>query len=177
MNVTAFERLIETCERDLYSFCRYLAMDGPTASDLYQETALAAFEMRNRIDPEQNPKSFLFSIAVGKWKNMRRKAARRQSLVPEVSLTQMNAAWHVSDNAYTPENEAIKAAQRECIHQIISAMKDKFRLPLILYYFDDCSTEAISAILKIPAGTVKSRLHKGRTLLKDTLIKEGFNDG
>jgi RNA polymerase sigma-70 factor (ECF subfamily) len=54
-------------------------------------------------------------------------------------------------------------------------MDDKFRIPLILFYFDDCGVEAISEICKIPRGTVKSRLHKGRAMLRESLNKEGFD--
>ena len=172
MTVPEFEQFLEAYEQDVFAFCKHLAMCHHTACDLYQDTALAAFEMMARIDPAQNPKSFLFAIAAGKWKNMRRKAARRQTIAPEMGL---------EDWANTPgqeRNPTAKAAEttlmQTALHKAIAEMKDKFRIPLILHYFDDCTTEAIAGICGIPAGTVKSRLHKARALLKKHMEKEGF---
>ena len=173
MNALEFERLLEVYGRDVYSFCRYLSNDGHIAADLYQETALAAFEMMGRIDSSQNPKSLLLSIAVGKWKNMRRKAVRRQGIAPEIPLDDAQS----TNSANPPAEAALTNLQRESIQKALSHIKDKFRVPLILHYFDDSPLETIAAILQIPVGTVKSRLHKGRALLKTALEKEGITNG
>jgi len=171
MNHFEFENFLETHERDIYSFCRHLTMDTELAAELYQDTVIAAFEMADRIDVDNNPKAFLLAIAAGKWKNMRRKAARRQGIVPEVPL---DAAYNAAggDN---PEKAAIDAQRQESIGAALAGLDEKFRVPLILHYFDDFSTQEISRILKIPAGTVKSRLHKGRALMKVELKKEGIS--
>ncbi|MCL2216575.1 MAG: RNA polymerase sigma factor [Defluviitaleaceae bacterium] len=172
MNVLEFERFLEVNGRDVYSFCGYLA--GEARDDLYQETALAAFEMIGRLDPSQNPKSFLFSIAVGKWKNIRRKAVRRQGIAPESPLEELPAN---PDRANPPEEAALSNQQREIIQKALGQIKDKFRVPLILHYFDESPLEAIAKILQIPEGTVKSRLYKGRALLKKALEREGITYG
>ncbi|MCL1788482.1 MAG: RNA polymerase sigma factor [Defluviitaleaceae bacterium] len=172
MTVPEFEQFLEAYEQDVFTFCRHLAMDYHTACDLYQETALAAFEMLARIDPAQSPKSFLFAIAAGKWKNMRRKAIRRQTIAPEMPLEDWANAPGQERNptAKAAETTVMQAA----LHKAIGEMKDKFRIPLILHYFDDCPQETIAAVCAIPVGTVKSRLHKARSLLKNAMEKEGF---
>lgn len=173
MSISEFEKFLEQYEKDIYSFCRHLAMDSDIGWELYQETALAAFEMRGKINLESNPKSLLLSIAAGKWKNMRRKAARRQDIAPEV---QLDLAWNAAEKS-TTESEAERKQRNRIICKALSEIKDKFRIPLILHYFDDMPTEAIGRVLKIPAGTVKSRLFKGRELLKKSLTKEGISYG
>lgn len=170
MDFEDFEKLLHEYERDVYSFCRHLTQDSEAASELFQETALAAFEMRSKIDAENNPKSLLLSIAVGKWKNMRRKSARRLAIAPEIS--EENALE--TAGAENTEATAIRNQINAAVRNALADMKDKFRIPLILHYFDDMQTEAIGQTLKIPQGTVKSRLHKGRQLLKKSLRKEGF---
>jgi RNA polymerase sigma-70 factor (ECF subfamily) len=145
-------------------------MDIHTANDLYQETVLHAFEGIALIDVSKNPKSYLFSIAVGKWKNMSRKANRRNFIAPEISLEA--AAW--AADGEKPESIAEKNERNRCIQKGLTAMKDRFRVPLLLFYFDHFSLEDIATLCKIPIGTVKSRLHKGRALLKKTLEKEGL---
>ena len=64
---------------------------------------------------------------------------------------------------------------QQAIAAALAKLDDKFRVPLILHYFDDMSMLEIGQILQIPAGTVKSRLHKGRALLKAALGKEGIS--
>ena len=170
MDVSDFERFLQVHERDLYSFCRYLAMDIHVANDLYQETVLHAFEGIALIDVSKNPKSYLFSIAVGKWKNFSRKINRRKVVAPEITLE--TAIWATDGNE--PESLAEQNELKRCIQKCLKNMKDKFRVPLLLFYFDDFPIETIATLCEIPVGTVKSRLHKGRTLLKKNLEKEGF---
>ena len=165
MDRNTFEELISSHEKDLYSFCSYLS--AAMAPDLYQDTVLAAFEARAKIDPSQNPRAFLFSIAAGKWKNMRRKAARRQKLRPDP---------HPEDliSKDDPEAQTQDTLARESIQSALATLDDKFRIPLILHYFDDLSLVSIAQICNVPQGTIKSRLHKGRALMMAALEKEGF---
>ncbi|MCL2287196.1 MAG: RNA polymerase sigma factor [Firmicutes bacterium] len=175
MTVAEFEQFLEAYEQDVFTFCKHLAMDHHAASDLYQETALAAFEMAERIDAAQNPKSFLFAIAAGKWKNTRRKAFRRQTIAPETRLEEWTNTSSTGSAGSNPTADAAQQALAQtAIHKAISQLKDKLRIPLILHYFDDCPMDTIVAICGIPTGTVKSRLHKARELMRKALEKEGI---
>jgi RNA polymerase sigma-70 factor (ECF subfamily) len=170
MNAVEFEQFITEYEKDLYSFC--CCLSGGADGDLYQDTVLAAFEMRARIDFTRNPKSLLFSVAVGKHKNARRKAWRRNAKVPQISLDE--CAWEEPKTSDSTETIAQSNFEREAIQKALAGLHDKFRIPLILHYFDDMKLEEIAEICKVPKGTIKSRLHKGRSLLKAVLEKEGF---
>jgi RNA polymerase sigma-70 factor (ECF subfamily) len=174
MNLTEFESLIQRHEKDVFSFCRYLTMDKSAADDLYQDTVLQAFESIGRIDVARNPKTLLFSIAVGKWKNARRKAGRRNAIAPMASLEDFAEGVSSDDD---PERQALDAMLKDRVRASLAGMDDKFRIPLLLFYFDDCDLETVSRICKIPRGTVKSRLHKGRALLRESLKEEGFDYG
>ena len=172
MDSAEFEEFLQINEADIFSFCRHLAMDADRAADLYQDTVLTAFEMRERITKAGNPKSLLFSIAVGKWRNIRRKAGRRQMIAPEVPLDDYAAeCLAVSSDSASPESQVQSALLRRTIQEALAGMDDKFRVPLILHYFDDMDLNVISQICKAPKGTIKSRLHKGRALLKHALEK------
>lgn len=69
------EQCIAEYGADIYSFCCCLTGRRQEADDLYQETFLRAVEKQKVLDAEENPKSYLLSIAVLLWKNQRRKAA------------------------------------------------------------------------------------------------------
>ena len=60
------------------------------------------------------------------------------------------------------------------IRQIIQTLPEKFQVPLILFYLSDCTIDQIAAIIKKPPGTVKSRLFKGRNLIKKRLEDAGY---
>ena len=62
----------------------------------------------------------------------------------------------------------------EEVRQIMGALPEKFQVPLLLYYLSDCSIEQIAAIIRKPPGTVKSRLFKGRSLMKKRLEDAGY---
>ena len=78
---------------------------------------------------------------------------------------------------HTGENIEEGYLQKELIiqvRQIIQTLPEKFQVPLILFYLSDCPIEQIAAIIKKPPGTVKSRLYKGRKLIKKRLEDTGY---
>ena len=172
MDVSEFECFLQEYEKDIFSFCCYLTMNSDKADDLYQDTVLQAFEMIEKIDVSNNPKSFFFSIAVGKWKNARRKTKRRNKIAPTILFGDFTGDLI---GGIEPEHQTQITIFMDCINATLSKMDDKFKIPLILFYFDGCNDDSISKICNIPKGTVKSRLHKGRKILKEALEKEGFN--
>jgi RNA polymerase sigma-70 factor (ECF subfamily) len=149
-------------------------MDRDHADDLYQDTVLQAFTFADRIDSANNPKSFLFSIAVRKWKNEQRKGSRRKKLAQAVFLDDLEGM--VADAGIDTERRLETAAVNDCIRRAFADMDDKFRIPMLLYYMDDHDLSSIAGICKIPQGTVKSRLSKGRSLMRDALNKEGYSN-
>jgi len=166
-----FSDFIEFHEKDIYSFCLYLTMNKDDAEELYQDTMLAAVLSLEKIDVAKNPKAFMFSIAAGKWKNTRRKSLRRNAIAPAAGDLDLRDIPGIDNVEASTENAMLKKA----IATALGRLDIKFRIPLILCYFDDCSIEEIAAICKIPKGTVKSRLHKGRSLLRQELTKEGYD--
>lgn len=175
MEVYEFECFLQQYEKDIYSFCYHLTMNKDTADDLYQDTVLQAFEFIDRIDITGNPKSFLFSIAVGKWRNEQRKMKHRNQIAPIQLFDEF--LENITSGENNIDSYVEKKELNECIRNAFSKMKDKYRVPMILYYLDENSIDAISNICSIPNGTVKSRLHKGRELMKKALLKEGhFNE-
>ena len=71
--------------------------------------------------------------------------------------------------------EAIPACSAEDyteLHEAINGLPEKLRVVVILYYFEDMDINAVADILNIPLGTVKSRLFKARSKLKEVLADE-----
>ena len=75
-----------------------------------------------------------------------------------------------------PEQTLLQKEQNEIIHTCIKNLSEKYQLILYLYYSSEISTKEIAACLKLPEGTVKSRLHKARMLVKEQLEVAGYDE-
>ena len=125
-----------------------------------------------KLDWEQNPKALFFSFTYNLWKSDQRKNARRAAIAPCSQLDDEN-----ENLLYSDENVEEKIFRQELIRQtnkIIESLPDKIRIPLILYYLFELSVEQIAQTVKKPPGTIKSRLFKGRSLIKKRLEESGY---
>lgn len=172
MQAKEIEKCIDEFGTDIYRFCLKLCADKTEAEDLYQQTFLKALEAEWKLDWEQNPKALFFSLAHNLWKSDRRKQARRNGLAPCSNLD-------IETEAVLHSEESIEEGflQKELIsevNRILETLPEKIRIPLTLFYVSDCSIAQISAVIKKPPGTVKSRLFKGRNLIKKRLEEAGY---
>ena len=172
MQADDVERCIERFGRDVYRFCIKLTGIKLEADDLYQQTFLRLLEMKVQLDWEDNPKSFLFSVTNGIWKNERRKKARRDFIAPCSSISEMEENLPGQDAS--TENQVFTRLELEDMRKEIGRLNQKLYIPVILYYAFDLSIEEIAVIEKIPEGTVKSRLHKARKILRKGLEEKGY---
>lgn len=172
MNVTELEKCINVYGKDIYTFCMHLAYNQQEAEELYQDTFLKAMELLDGIEAGNNPKSYLLSITIRLWKNRKRKYMWRRRIAGIESLTENEEEADI-DSGYSLEEEVMKKEQIIQIRSAVSTLDEKYRLPVYLYYMEDITISDIAGILKIPKGTVKSRLHKAREILKNKLASEG----
>lgn len=171
-----FIELLEREGKSVYSFCYMLTGNKEEAEDLYQETWLTATQRVNDIDLLKNPKSYLLAVSMGIYKNNRKKAARRARIAPIGELTEELASV-LADKGETPEEKTLRNEIREFIRKETGALPEHLKLPVCLYYTSQLSIEEISQALHIPKGTVKSRLHKARTIIKKRLEEYGYGEG
>ena len=73
MTISELESLIHSSGKDIYSFCEQLTRSRIEAEELYQDIFLQAVQKLDKIDIDNNPKSYLLSMAVMLWKNKKRK--------------------------------------------------------------------------------------------------------
>ena len=171
MTMKELERCIEVYGRDIYTFCLWLVKDQEHAYDLYQDTFLTAIEVIDRIDIEENMKSYLLSISIRIWKNRKRKWAWRNRIAPTVEMAE---DFYV-DFAYEEKDRVLEDERSAYLKSAIAALPEKYRVMILLYYMEEVPQEKIAAILHVPIGTVKSRLYAARKLLKSEL-EEYFHE-
>ena len=122
------------------------------AQDAVHDAILIAYQNRRRLRQEQYFGTWLTRILINVCKKQLRQRKRIAAIeaLPDITLR---------DNPY----QSIEIAEA------VDSLPEKIRLTVILHYVEDYSVKEIKQILGIPEGTVKSRLNKGRTLLKDLL--------
>lgn len=116
---------------------------------------------------ERNPKSFLCAVVFGIYKNSIRKNARHERLAPSESMEGKEEG--VRDFGKDMEQEYLQKELNGKIRECIDLLPEKYRLSLILYYILEMSLVEAAHVMKVPQGTVKSRLFKGRKLMRKRL--------
>lgn len=173
-----FEQFVLEQGKDILQFCRLQANDRDIGNDLYQDTMLKLLKKHKKIKLDQNAKSYALSVSILLWKNRKKKYANRKRLVPMCSLEEMSEAEGdtlVDHKISTPEQTLLKKDERMEVQGFVQELPEKYRLPLLLYYSAQMKVEEIAEVLKLPVGTVKSRLRKGRQIMKEKLEVLGYD--
>lgn len=177
MTITELKQCIDCYGKEIYGFCKHITGNLQDGEDLYQDTFLKAVELADKIELSQNPKSYLISIAVRLWKNRSRKRAWRQRIAGMEALDEHTELYGEAqeNEAKTPEAEVLISEQNAFVSKCVSELEEKYRLPIYLYYSAELSVKEIAECMKLPQGTVKSRLHKARTIIKEKLEVAGYD--
>jgi len=177
MNREELEMCIQAYGKDIYSFCRKLTRSQQEADDLYQDTFLKLVELREKLNIERNPKSYLLSVAVNLWKNKRRKTAWRQRITGTKVSMEDEHVPQVPSKEVPMEEQMISMEEKKLIDRAVRELPEKYRVPVLLFYMEEMKLSEISKILKLPEGTIKSRLYRAKKLLEkelEVLNEEGY---
>ncbi len=182
------EARAERFERDalplldtLYAGAMRMTRKPDDASDLVQETMERAFKAFHQFKPGTNLKAWMFRILTNTYINGYRKKQRQpvQSNADDVEDWQMaSAESHTSHGLRSAEAEALDRLPDGDIKDALAAIPEDFRLAVYLADVEGFAYKEIADIMSTPVGTVMSRLHRGRRLLRDQLkdyaVDRGF---
>lgn len=166
------DQLVEQYSDSVYRYCKSLAYTLEDAEDLYQQTFLKAFEMRKKISMDKNPKAFLLSIATNLWRNQKSKYARRERIAPTISSDLEGVQIEDAEGESDVLEQIVKEEQFERLRKCVDNLPEKQRQVITLFYAGELSLEEIAKVLKIPKGTVKSRLHTAKEQLRREMEEE-----
>ena len=176
MNEEQLEQLVQRSGTDILRFCRITTGNREDGDELYQDTMLTLLEKLDRLDEGQNVKSYAISVAIKLWKGRRRKLARRLRLVPQESLDALMEQGIQAGSEGSPEEMLLRQARVQHVRSLVGQLPEQYRLPIQLYYSAGLTVCAIAEVLKLPENTVKSRLHRGKKLIR-TKLEELDDDG
>ena len=154
----------------MYNFAYRLTLDADDAKDLLQDTYLKAYRFIESFQKGTNAKAWLFRILKNSFINDYRKKSKEPSKVDYQEVESYYNSEEV-DRQITPDLrvEALKDMIGDEISNALNALDVDFRTVIILCDLEGFKYEEMAKILDIPIGTVRSRLHRARNLLKEKL--------
>ena len=154
----------------MYNFAYRLTLDADDAKDLLQDTYLKAFRFIDSFQQGTNAKAWLFRILKNSFINDYRKKSKEPSKVDYQEVETFYNSEDV-DRQITPDLrvEALQDMIGDEISIALNSLDVDFRTVIILCDLEGFKYEEMAKILDIPIGTVRSRLHRARNLLKDKL--------
>jgi len=161
----AFERLVVRYGPMVLRVCRDVLADHSAADDAFQATFLVLFRQAGSIRDRDSVGRWLYEVACRVARRARNAESKRRA--QERRALTMEAAT-------SPDHEVSDREWRPILHEEIGRLPSKFRDALVLCYLEGLTVEAAALKLGCPSGTLKSRLGKGRDLLRARLTRRGL---
>jgi len=161
----------------VYRVARHLAGSREEAEDLVQETYARAFRSWRSFQPGTNLRAWMLRILT----NLNIDRGRRQQRAPQTQALEANDYFlydRLSENGDSPSDEerVVERLSQDDIVSALSAVPHDFRDVIVLVDIGDFSYQDAAQILDIPIGTVMSRLHRGRRILKRELAESAVEE-
>jgi RNA polymerase sigma-70 factor (ECF subfamily) len=162
----------------VYRVARHLAGSREEAEDLVQETYARAFRSWRSFQPGTNLRAWLLRILT----NLNIDRGRRNQRAPQMQALEANDYFLYdrlaeSGDGITDTERIVERLSQDDIVSALSAVPHDFRDVLVLVDLGDFSYQDAAQILDIPIGTVMSRLHRGRRILKRELAESAVEEG
>ena len=155
----------------LYSAALRLSRNPDDARDLLQETVLRAFRFFHQYTPGTNCRAWLLTILYNNFRNGYRGASREQvSLTPEDFEREMEGMSARGDQALT--NPEMLVSDHVLDHEVsaaLDALPPDFRTVLVMVDVQELNYQEVAQVLAVPIGTVKSRVSRGRQMMRIAL--------
>lgn len=144
---------------NLFAVAFNICQNTRDAEDVIQDTFVQYYTTKKEFDSEEHIRAWLIRVAVNKAKNVTRTFWRRNK---------------VSIEDFT-EMLAFETPKSETLFETVMQLPEKYRIVIHLYYYEDYAVSEIADILKLSESNVKTRLSRGRGMLRKAL-KEDWND-
>jgi RNA polymerase sigma-70 factor (ECF subfamily) len=169
----AFQEIVRRYQNQITNYVYRMIDDYERAVDLAQETFIRVYKNVERYQATYNFSTYIYKIACNlAISELRQRKRRRLIPLPTFFSDKDSEEIEVElpDKKQMPADDAmIDDERRKAVAKAIISLPEKYRAPLVLCYLEEKSYEEISEILGLPAGTVKSRINRGRNLLIEKL--------
>ena len=151
---TEFTRLAEMYKDAVFRLAFSLLRNAADADDAVQNALLKLYQTDKRFESDEHVKNWLLRVAVNECRMLWRSPARRAESIDDCADRLVFEYEYYGD-----------------LFRAILALDAKYRSVIVLYYYEGYAIQEIAQILRIPAGTVGTRLARARDVLKDILTE------
>jgi RNA polymerase sigma-70 factor, ECF subfamily len=170
-----FEQAILAHSSNLLAVACRLARSRSDAEDLVQDTLVKALRARDQYESGTNLKAWLLKILKNTFINRYRRSGLERTVLDGPHADPLADGWIGAETLRAmrdPEGQALRPSLEREIGAALDAMPEEFRLVVVLADVEELSYREIADMVGCPIGTVMSRLHRGRRLLKGRLIEQ-----
>jgi RNA polymerase sigma-70 factor (ECF subfamily) len=179
-NQTDFEREALGHLSTLMAVSARLTRSSVEAEDLVQDTLLKALRARDHFTPGSNMRAWLLRILTNTFINRYRRGGLERSVLEGPDADPLADGWvgaATMEAMRDPESGALRSILEKEIVRALDELPEEFRLAVVLSDVEELSYREIADIMGCPIGTVMSRLHRGRRLLKRRLYDHALAFG
>ena len=170
-NETAFNEVVNRYRQPITNYIFRILNDYEEAVDLSQETFVRVYFAIERYHTEYAFSTYIYRIATNLAISEIRRRKRRKLL----SLTGLFQAddeekeFDITDAKNLQDVDLIESEQKAAVARAISALPEKYRLPIVLRDIEERNYDQVAEILGLSLGTTKSRISRGRAMLREKL--------
>ena len=154
------QELIGLYQNNLYAAAFSICKNAQDAEDVVQETFIQYHMSKNQFESQQHIRAWLIRVAINKAKNVNHTFWRQNKVPLEEYM----------------ETLAFETPKSQNLFETVMKLPEKYRTAIHLFYYEDYGVKEIAGILRISESNVKTRLSRGRKLLKESLQEEWDHD-
>jgi RNA polymerase sigma-70 factor (ECF subfamily) len=172
-----FEREVMPHLPALYGVALRMTKNEGDAEDLVQEAVLRAYRFFDSFEAGTNCKAWLFRILTNLFCNRYREREREQEILDQAESSEANLGQFLGGAPRDAESALLGRMLSRDVERALAEVPTEFRLAVILADLEDFSYKEIAEIMECPAGTVMSRLYRGRKILQRLLYDYAVEQG
>ncbi len=154
------QELIGLYQNNIYAAAFSICKNAQDAEDVVQETFIQYHMSKNQFESRQHIRAWLIRVAINKAKNVNHTFWRKNKVPLEEYM----------------ETLAFETPKSQNLFETVMKLPEKYRTAIHLFYYEDYGVKEIAGILRISESNVKTRLSRGRKLLKESLQEEWDHD-
>lgn len=180
LDLKQFEKEVIQHAESLYAVALRMTRRSSDAEDLVQDTLFKAMRAQHQFQEGTNLKAWLVRILTNTFINKYKRGVLERSLLGAENLDPVSEGWTSSATLaalHDPESKMLRPLLAQEISDALDELPDDFRMAVLLVDVQELSYKEAAEALGCPIGTVMSRLHRGRRILKSRLLHQARAHG
>jgi len=165
----AFALVLERYERKVFRLCVAMLRDPDQAADAAQDSLVRIWQALGRFDERAALSTWIYTVTRNRCLSAIERRRDHDSLSDEAVAQEVEVR--------TASGAQVETDDRgELLREFVTALPERYRRPLLLYYYEGCSVDEVAGMLGVAESTVKTWLHRARAMLQERLAAAGLGD-